>query len=159
MNIQTFITIGAIILFGLLGVTLNRTISNAEQTKLYAESIITANSIAQNVINEIKQKKFDKNVGDEITVNLSSLTPASQFGAPQGRPASQFVAVEEYHNHKRTINTRRLGNFNVDVKISYVQENDFRLPSLTQTRTKEILVNVTNKYLIDTLKLRMYKTF
>lgn len=158
MNIQTFITIGAIVLFGILGITLNRIMANAEETKIYSESILTANSLAQEVINEIKQKKFDKNVGDEITVNVSNLTPLSQFGA-NNKPVSQFIAVEEYHNHKRTINSKRLGNFNVDVKISYVLDNDFTKPSSTQTRTKEILVNVTNKYLIDTLRLRMYKTF
>jgi hypothetical protein len=159
MNIQTFLTIGAIVLLGLLGITLNRISSNAEQTKLQAECIITANSIAQEIMNEIKEKKFDKNVGDEINVNVSNLTPVSQFGAPSGKPFRQFVSVEEYHNHQRTIASRRLGNFNVNVKISYVNDNDFRLTSSTQTRTKEILVNVTNKYLIDTLKLRMYKSF
>lgn len=158
MNIQTFITIGAIVLFGLLGITLNRISANAEQTKIYSECIITANSIAQEVINEIKAKKFDKNISDEITVNVANLTPTALFGA-NGKPVSQFVAVEEYHNHKRTINSKRLGNFNVDVKISYVLDNDFTKVSLTQTRTKEILVNVANRYLIDTLRLRMYKTF
>lgn len=131
MNIQTFITIGSIVLLGVLGITLNRIMANAEETKIYSESILTANSLAQEVINEVKSKKFDKNIGDEITVNVANLTPTAQFGAVQGKPVSQFVAVEEYHNHKRTINTKRLGNFNIDVKISYVLENDFTKVSTT----------------------------
>lgn len=159
MNIQTFLTIGAIVLLGVMGITLNRTISNAEQTKIYSECIITANSIAQQVINEIKQKNFDKNVGDEITVNVANLTPAAQFGATQGKPYSQFTSIEEYHNHKRTINSKRFGNFNVVVNVSYVNENNFTQKSLTQTRAKEVLVSVANKYLPDTLKLRIYKSF
>ncbi|GEM_PF-4901249 len=159
MNIQTFITIGAIILLGILGITLNRTISNAEETKIFSECILTANSLAQEMIYEIKQKKFDKNVGDEITVNVANLTPPAQFGAAPGKPASQFVSVEEYHNHKRTVNTNRFGNFNIVVNVSYVNENNFTQISSTQTRAKEILVKVANKYLLDTLKLRMYKSF
>jgi len=159
MNVQTYLTIGAIVLLGILGINLNRTISNAEQTKIISESIITANSIAQEIINEIKQKNFDKNVSDEITVNVANLTPAAQFGATQGKPHSQFTSVEEYHNHKRTISTKRFGNFNAIVNISYVNENNFTQKSQTQTRTKEVLVSVANNYLPDTLKLRIYKSF
>lgn len=159
MNIQTFLTIGSIVLLGFLGVSLNKTISNAEQIKIYSESIITANSIAQSIINEIKQKKFDKNVEDEVNVNVANLTPTSQFGASPNKPVSQYTGIEEYHNHRRTINTKRLGNFNIIVNISYVRDNDFTRTSITQTRTKEILVKVTNKYLLDTLRLRLYKSF
>ncbi len=159
MNIQTFITIGAIVLLGILGITLNRIVSNAEQAKLAAEGIVTANSFAQELIKEIKQKNFDKNVGDEITFNLAILTPVSQFGNNQNKPVSQFNSVEEYHSYKRAFNSSRLGNFNAVVNISYVNDNDFTQISQIQTRTKAILVSVTNQYLIDTLKLRMYKSF
>ncbi len=159
MNIQTFITIGAIVLLGVLGITLNRIMANAEETKIYSESILTANSLAQEVINEVKNKKFDKNVGDEINVNVANLTPTTQFGAPQGKPVSQFISVEEYHNHKRTIKTKRLGDFNIVVTVSYVLDNNFTQVSQSQTRTKEILVKVSNNYLLDTLRLRMYKSF
>lgn len=159
MNIQTFITIGAIVLLGILGINLNRIMSNAEQTKINSESILTANSLAQEVIAEVKQKNFDKNVGDEITVNVANLTPVNQFGATQGKPVSQFKGVEEYHNHKRTVKTKRLGDFHIVVVVSYVKDNDFTQVSQIQTRTKEILVKVSNNYLLDTLRLRMYKSF
>jgi hypothetical protein len=159
MNIQTFITIGAIVLLGVLGITLNRIMANAEETKIYSESILTANSLAQEVINEVKSKKFDKNIGDEITVNVANLTPTAQFGAAQGKPVSEFTSVEEYHNHKRTVKAKRLGDFNIVVTVSYVKDNDFTQTSQSQTRTKEILVKVSNNYLLDTLRLRMYKSF
>lgn len=159
MSIQTFITIGAIVLLGVLGITLNRIMANAEETKIYSESILTANSLAQEVINEVKNKKFDKNIADEINVNVANLTPTAQFGAAQGKPVSEFTSVEEYHNHKRTIKTKRLGDFNIVVTVSYVLDNNFTQVSQSQTRTKEILVKVSNNYLLDTLRLRMYKSF
>ncbi len=156
---QIFLTIGAIMLFGLLVLNVNRTIMGSEEQKLYSEYFIAASSVAQSLIYEIKERKFDKTVSGEPDVEVASLTPKNQFGSQQAQSASTFTAIEEYHNYTRVVETPRAGNFTATVKVDYVSDNNFKQVSNNQSRTKRITVYVTSPFLVDTLSLQMYKSY
>ena len=156
---QIFLTIGAITLFGLLVLNVNRTIMGSEEQKLYSEYFIAATSVAQGLMYEIKDKNFDKNVSGEPDVDVNALTHPNQFGAPQNTPASTFTAVEQYHNYTRIVETPRAGNFTAFAQVQYVNDNDFQQVLSTQSRTKRITVYVTSPFLVDTLSLKTYKSY
>lgn len=156
---QSFLTIGAIMLFGILILNVNRTTLGSEEKKLYSEYFIAATGIAQSLISEVKEKKFDRTVNGQPLNDASTLTLPAQFGVSSGTPVSSFTAIEDYHNHVRTISTPRAGNFTARVNIQYVNENNISQTSNSRTRIKRISVYVTNPFLKDTLSLQTFKSY
>lgn len=156
---QIFLTLGAIMLFGLLVLNVNRTIMGSEEQKMYSEYFIAATSVAQGLMYEIKDKNFDKTVSGEAEVDINALTPPNQFGAQQGDDASAFTAVEQYHNYTRIVETPRSGDFTAISQVHYVNDNNFQQVLSTQSRTKRITVFVTSPFFVDTLSLQTYKSY
>ncbi|HRI47719.1 MAG TPA: hypothetical protein PK559_11490 [Ignavibacteriaceae bacterium] len=146
-------------LLRLLILNANRTTLNSKESKLYSEYFIAATSIAQSLISEVKERKFDRNVTNQPLNDVNTLTPPISFGVASGTPVSSFTAIEDYHNHQRTVASPCSGNFNTRVTINYVSEVNLNQNLSVRSRVKKISVFVTSPFLKDTLSLHTFKSY
>jgi hypothetical protein len=98
-GIQSLLAIGAVLLFGLVSLRFNsaviQNISLEVQNKVY----LTAFSLADDVIEEIKQKAFDECTADGKlkVVALSSLTDPALLGKESGENWPDFNDIDDYN--------------------------------------------------------------
>ena len=112
------LTIGAMLLLALVSLNFNSTVLNTSTSDMESKIYLTAFSISDNLIEEIKQKSFDQSTIDFPTTNTASLTPPASLGPEAGEtsrqpallpaarcaddPADPFAAVRtRLHHHRR----------------------------------------------------------
>ncbi|MDI6766491.1 MAG: hypothetical protein QME52_06685 [Bacteroidota bacterium] len=165
---QMLLVIGALTLLTIMSLSVNTLILSKTTTILQAEAELTAISIAQSMLDEIKTKYFDQRVAyDSVKVyNLSLMTHPSAFG-PSGVEAgkvplpeppdtvvpyksmkkSNYDDVDDYHNYRRFYYSYALGLFTVVDSVYYVLESNPDQVSGTQTFVKRIVVTVRHRNL------------
>jgi hypothetical protein len=152
---QMLLTIGGIMLLSFLMLTFYESEGNSTTVTLFNEALITSTGIGQTVIEEMALKSFDENTINRSNATIDSLTLPNSLG-PEAYETSidLFDDFDDFNNYARTDTLSRLGNFDIEVSVNYVQ---FEEPdSVVNVRTfyKLATVSVTNKkYLVDTLKL------
>jgi hypothetical protein len=154
------ISIATLTLLGLFMLSANNVVSNNQKLSGQSEHSLTALSLAQSLMDEMKSKSFDKQTVNpfSVIVSASSFTPAVNFGpdslemlsypdradsSQQYRSASTFNDLDDYRRYVRVVNTPRAQGYTVRVdSIYYVNANDPREFSNTQTYCKRIDISV-----------------
>ncbi len=165
---QILLVIGALTLLSIVSLSVNTLIVSKTTTILQAEAELTAISIAQSMLDEVKTKYFDQRVAyDSVKVfNPSFFTAPASFG-PSGAEAvkvplpeppdtvvpyksmkkSNYDDVDDYHNYRRFYYSHALGLFTVVDTVFYVLESNPDQVSGTQTFVKKIVVTVRHRNL------------
>ena len=118
-----------------------------------SESVIDASGLAQSIIDEIQTKAFDENTITKAVSKTELLTPVNNLGPESGEVKNtDFDDIDDYNNYNTKITLDRMGDFDVKVKISYVNTSNPHIISSSSTFSKHVEVLVTNYSLLDTLK-------
>jgi hypothetical protein len=165
---QMILVIGGLILFSILVINVNSSVTNMQSQTNSSEYFSEAADLAQNMINRISSKAFDQHtLSDSIVTDVSTLTPAASLGPESGETLSTYNDVDDFNNYTETDTTTVAGIFHLKVKVNYVSDNNFNTVLYTQSLTKRIQVAVTSPYMLDnrvdnqqdTLKLNYYKIY
>jgi hypothetical protein len=166
---QTMLVIGAFTLFSTATVAINSTIISTSTLGIEMEASLNALSIAQSMLDEIMQQSFDeKTTNNKLVTTASGMTPKTGFGSDGGsetitcvdfldpvadkfQSQSKFDDVDDYDGYKRKVLNTRLGWFEVEDSIAYVQEGSPNTVIASQTWQKRITVKITNYSLNYTL--------
>ncbi len=155
-----FLVIGAIFLFALLVLNVNRTVLQSEGQQRSAEYIVMATSAAQNLMNEISNKSFDEGTLTLPVYSSDILTLATLLGPESGEVyGNSFDDIDDYNIFTSAKPNLRGGTFNLKVWVNYVNDNNFDVVMSTKTRTKRIKIAVENPFMTDTLYLYNYKSY
>jgi hypothetical protein len=145
-GIQSLLAIGAVWLFALVSINFNsavvRNISIEVENKVY----LTAFSLADDMIEEMKQKAFDERTLDFITPDSLQLTAPSMLKA-EGEIWPNFDDIDDYNGYSKDIGLPYLETYHIVTKVFYVQRNDLYKVSPVQTFCKKVEVTVTSKYM------------
>lgn len=158
-GIQTFLSVGAMVLFAILALNLNRTIINSEEQKIDAEVVSTATALGQNMINEINKYAFDEGTKTFPVYDANLLTNVASLGPESGEVLSTYDDVDDFNNYTKVDSTGRLGAFNLKIKVNYVDENSQNTIVSVKSRAKRIEVAVFSQFRSDTLYLQSYKCY
>jgi hypothetical protein len=149
-GIQSLLAIGAVLLFGLVSLRFNsaviQNISLEVQNKVY----LTAFSLADDVIEEIKQKAFDECTADGKlkVVALSSLTDPALLGKESGENWPDFNDIDDYNKYPKSVGLPYLEGFNVFTTVRYANPTDFSDTTYTsRSFFKRVDVTVSSQYL------------
>lgn len=149
---QTIFAIGALILLSTVVLSINSTIVNQQGWSVGTEAIITGTAIGQALIEEITVKRFDddwpaKWFCDDSSrfVSSSSLGPDTDSLGVKEVADTSFNDIDDYNNFSKTVNTERLGNFNLKCNVYYVDNNFAKTNN--QSFYKQIDVIVNNQYI------------
>lgn len=158
-GMQTFLTIGALVLLTLLVLNVNRTIISNQDIEINSESITTAASVGQSLMNEVMSKRFDEGTFRDPVMNFMLMTAPDSLGAEPGEIYSSYDDVDDFNNYSKNETTPRIGVFSLRVYVNYVDDYDLNSTANVKTRTKLIKVAVYNSTLTDTLRIYSYRCF
>jgi hypothetical protein len=155
-GIQSLLAIGAICLFALVSLNFNTTVVQNISLEVENKVYLTAFSLADDMIEEIKQKAFDKwTAGNNLqVVALSSLTDPDSLGNA-GKIWPNFTDIDDYNNYSKTITKLPyLEDFNVSTTVAYANPSNFDDDTYkTRSFYKKVYVTVTSQYLTNPVKL------
>jgi hypothetical protein len=145
-NIQSILAIGSIFLLSIISLSFNNALMQNNGVELENKVYLTAFSLADDLIEEIKQKAYDEKTLVFPTVNRLTLTPVSSLG-PDGEVYPYFDDVDDYNNFFRDADAPHAENYHISAKVYYVSETDPDTKNYTQTFHKKVDVIVSSPYL------------
>ncbi len=150
---ESFLVIGAIIIFTAASVSINGAKLENERIMMESELMISAEGLAQSFIEEAKNLSFD-NISADTT--FSGLVPdefseAISFGCETGESYPLFNDIDDYSGFSRNILTERAG-FRIDITVSYADSVNLIPGFQGKTLYKYMDVRVTSAYFADTVK-------
>ena len=155
MGFNQFLSIGAIALLALVSLRFNSTLLESRTTEVENKVYLTAFSLADDLIEEIKQKAFDEQTVEWRAIPVEQLSPASLFGPvdPGESNVSTFDDIDDYHGYQKAVSLPHVENYSVMSTVDYVSATDPDVTSSGQTYFKRISVRVTSPYLSHPVKL------
>ena len=154
MSIQSMLSIGAMIIFSLTSLTFNSTVLQSTNLELENKVYLTAFSLADDLIEEIKQKAFDEETIVFRSINPDELTSYNYFGPDSGETSSiYFDDIDDYNNYSKAISVPHVEGYKVTCKIYYGNKDYPDQNSLTQTFFKRVEITVESDYFSYPVKL------
>jgi len=148
-----FLTIAGVILLSNLILNVHKANTNRMLTNYTSESVINASGLAQSIIDMIQSKAFDENTIDAAVWQLDSLTAAINLGPESGENMhTEFDDIDDYNNYSTTVSLDRMGDFDINVNVFYVNTLNPQIKSSITTYSKKIELSIINYSLLDTLK-------
>ena len=157
-NIQSMLTIGAIALFSLISIRFNSSVLENMTVEVENKAYLTAFSLADDLMEEIKQKAFDDQTVVFRSINPWELTPRNQF-APESVDSgetsdpSTWDDIDDYNEYSRPVSLPHFESYVVSCSVEYVIKNNVNLESLTQTFFKRVRVTVSSDYMRNPVTL------
>lgn len=142
---QSFLALGAMVILSLVSLPFNTNMlqntSNEIENKIY----LTAFSLADDMIEEIKQKSFDEKTIDFQAIGINQLTEPGSLGKETGESWPNFDDVDDYKGYSKIISLPHAEGYNINCNVKYVDSNGDDI--VKQSFYKKVTVTVTSKYL------------
>ena len=147
------LTIAGVFLLSNLILNVHKANTNRLLTNYTSESVIDASGLAQSIIDMIQSKAFDENTVNKPVWQTDSLTSSNNLGPESGEyKHTEFDDIDDYNKYSETVTLDRMGDFNINVSVFYVNTLNPQIKSSTPTYSKKIELSITNYSLLDTLK-------
>ena len=147
------LTIAGVFLLSNLILNVHKANTNRLLTNYTSESVIDASGLAQSIIDMIQSKAFDENTVSKAVWQTDSLTSANNLGPETGEyQHTEFDDIDDYNKYSTTVTLDRMGDFDINVSVFYVNTLNPQIKSSTPTYSKKIELSITNYSLLDTLK-------
>ncbi|MBT8378276.1 MAG: hypothetical protein KJN64_03505 [Ignavibacteria bacterium] len=152
-NSQSILSIGALLFLSLISLRFNTSALENATVEVENKIYLTAFSLADDLIEEIKQKAFDAATVDFPTTNRADLTSAYSLGHASWEVYPNYNDIDDFNGYTRTISVPHAENYNVSSKVHYVSESDPNTKVMTQTFHKKVKVTVTSPYISEPVSL------
>jgi len=143
-GIQSFLAIGAMVILALVALPFNSNVLQNTTIEIENKVYLTAFSLADDLIEEIKQKAFDERTVDFQAININQLTAPNSLGK-EGETWPNFDDMDDYKGYIKAISLPHAEGYNVTCDVKYVDSNGTDIT--TQSYYKKVTVTVTSKYL------------
>jgi len=155
MGNNQYLSIGAIVLMALVSLRFNTTLLQNRTTEIENKVYLTAFSLADDLIEEIKQKAFDEETVEWRAITTNQLTPYNLFGPvdPGESSVYDFDDIDDYNGYSKAVSLPHAENYSVTSTVDYVTASNPDVTSLSQTFFKRVSVNVTSPYMSHAVKL------
>lgn len=158
-SIQSLLAIGAIALFALISIRFNSSVLQNQTVEIENKVYLTAFSLADDLIEEIKQKAFDEFTVKMKVITEGSLTLPENFGVDSGEDATNhntFDDIDDYDGYSVDINLPHAEDYEVISKITYCDSlgNDISTASFF----KKITVTTSSPYMRTPVNLNFIFT-
>ena len=144
---QTLFSVGALVVLSLVSLNFNSTVLTNTTVEVENKVYLTAFSLADDLLEEIKQKAFDAATVDFPTTNTASLTSAYSLGHGSWEIYPAYNDVDDYNGFTQTVSAPHAENYTVTCIVRYVDGDNPDNVVWTQTFYKKATVTVTSPYL------------
>lgn len=152
-GVQSFLSLVALMIFSLISLRFDSAVLQNVEVEVENKVYLTAFSLADDLLEEIKQKAFDEKTVDFKAITTTALTPSANLGKESGEVWPNFNDIDDYHNYSKPVSLPHAEKYTVTSQISYVQANNQDQISTTQTYFKRVEIFVDSPYLKHQLKL------
>ena len=151
-NIQSMLAVGSLFLLSITSMNFNSALLHSNTAELENKVYLTAFSLADDVIEEIKQKSFDEKTLLFPSVNPLTLSSPESLG-PEGEVYPYFDDIDDYNNFSRNADAPHSESYHISASVYYVSETNPDAQSFVQTFYKRVDVTVSSPYLNHNVKL------
>jgi hypothetical protein len=152
-NVQSMLSLGALMIFSLISLRFDSAVLQNTEVEVENKVYLTAFSLADDLLEEIKQRAFDEKTVVFKAITPSALTPSASLGKESGESWPNFNDIDDYNNYSKPVSLPHAENYTITSQISYVQANNQDLVSYTPTYFKRVEIFVNSPYLSHQLKL------
>lgn len=152
-NIQSFLSIGAITLMSLISLRFNEAVLQNSTIEVENKVYLTAFSLADDLIEEIKEKAFDATTVNFPTTDPLTLTHPSKLGFDDNDVYPDFDDVDDYNGYTRTISAPHAEDYDISCSVWYVNPDNQSQFSSVQTFYKRVEVTVNSPYMRSPVNL------
>jgi hypothetical protein len=145
-NSQSLLSLGALLILSLASLRFNSSVLENTSIEIENKVYLTAFSLADDLIEEIKQKAFDAATVDFPTTDPSILTSPSDLGHGSWEVYPNYNDVDDFNGYSRHVSAPHAENYLVSCEVFYVSESDQNVKVMTQTFYKKVQVTVTSPY-------------
>lgn len=166
---QMLLVLGAIVIFSMIVLNVNKALLNSTEMSLEAESTVTATTLAQSIITEITSKAFDTYTANSTVESVDELTSAYGLGRAWSENItvddtnlddySDLNDIDDFNGHSDVVNTPRFGDYTLSMEVKYVNPSNPDQVVYTRTWMKRIKVTVTGPSLEQPLTLYYYSSY
>jgi hypothetical protein len=151
-NIQSMLSLGALLIFSLISLRFDGAVLENTGVEVENKVYLTAFSLADDLLEEIKQKAFDANTTQFPITNPAGLTDYP-LGHSSGEIYPNFNDIDDFNGFSRAVDQPHAEKYVVSSEIYYVGEDTPDVKSSTRTFYKRADVTVTSPYLSHPVKL------
>ncbi len=151
-SVQSMLTMGALVLLSLSSLRFNNSVLENSTAQIENKVYLTAFSLADDMIETIKQRSFDE-ATIEFPTGLANLTPADNLGPETGETYKTFNDIDDYNFYKKTVSAPHAENYGIICRVYYVDSTDPDTEISTQSYYKKVTVTVTSPYMREDINL------
>lgn len=152
-NIQSMLSLGALMIFGMISLRFDSAVLQNVEVEVENKVYLTAFSLADDLLEEIKQKAFDQQTVSFKSISPSALTSPQNLGKELGEVWPNFNDIDDYNNYTKPVSLPHAEKYTVTSKVSYVDATNQELISGSQTYFKRVDLFVDSPYLKHQIKL------
>jgi hypothetical protein len=152
-SVHSFLSLGALLLVSLISLRFNSAVLENSTIETENKVYLTAFSLANDLIEEIKMKAFDAATVKFPTTDPSVLTSPYSLGHADYEVYPNFNDVDDFNGYSRTIDAPHAENYSVRCSVYYVSEYNQDYKVMTQTFYKRADVTVTSPYMKNNILL------
>lgn len=150
---HSFLSLGALLLLSLVSLRFNSAILENSTIEIENKVYLTAFSLANNVIEEIKKKAFDVATLNFPTTDPSVLTSPYSLGPAYNEKYPNFNDIDDFNGFRRVVSAPHAENYQVACVVYYVSEYNPDYKVMKQTFYKRADVTVTSPYMRGPISL------
>jgi len=150
---QSLLSVGALLMFSLVSLNFNTSVLQNTTVEVENKVYLTAFSLADDLIEEVKQKAFDAATIDFSTTNPASLTPPNNLGPANFEEYPNYNDIDDFHEFERGVSAPHAENYQVSCIVQYVDGDNPDNVVGFQTFYKKVIVTVTSPYLRNPVTL------
>jgi hypothetical protein len=149
-NIQSMLALGALVILTLTSLRFNGSLLESTTAEMENKVYLTAFSLADDLIEEIKNRPFDEATKNFSIVSLSALTQPGAFGVSGNEIRDD---IDDYHNYYKLISAPHAEDYMVSCVVQYVSNIDQNIVSTVPTYYKRVTVTVDSPFLRNSVSL------
>ena len=155
---QSLFSLGALLLFSLISLRFNSTVLENTTVEVENKVYLTAFSLADDLIEEIKQKSFDAATVKFPTTNPEDLTAANSLGPGWWETYPNYNDIDDFNDFTRSVSAPHAENYLVSCEVCYVDADNPNQKVYIQTFYKRVRVTITSPYMRSPIVLSMIFT-
>jgi hypothetical protein len=148
------LAMGALVIFSLVSLNFNEIVMQNLTNEIDNKVSLTAFSLADDLLEEIKLRAFDEKTLVFRAINTSELTSSSSLGPDSGEISSNmFDDIDDYKGFSKIVSLPHAENYTITSNVYYVRADNQNQVSLSQTYYKRVDVRVQSPYMKNDITL------
>jgi hypothetical protein len=142
-SIQSLLVIGAMAIFALVSLRFNTSVLENTGVQIEDKVYLTAFSLADDLLEEMKQKAFDERTVDFQAISAFQLS--DNLGPDGGETWPNYNDIDDYNNYSRVVSSPFVEDYTISCTVAYCTQNG--MPSFIKSFYKLVTITVSSKYL------------